>query len=98
MAPWRRPPMLHGRLPPPPGRRNPPPLDCCDNGAAARQQRSPVTATMLMSAIDIGVLFIGWEDREGDNGSGVAAEDDDDTDTEAGGYAHNFLEVVLCRL
>ncbi len=82
---WRRPPMLHGRLPPPPGRRNPPPLDCCDNGAAARQQRSPVTATMSMPAIGIGVLFIGWEDREGDNGSGVAAEDDDDTEGVLGG-------------
>jgi hypothetical protein len=33
------------------------------------------------------MLFIGWEDREGDDGSGVATEDDDDTDAEAGGYA-----------
>ncbi len=37
--------------------------------------------------IDIGALFIGREDREGDDGSGVAMEDDDDTDAEAGGYA-----------
>jgi hypothetical protein len=38
-----------------------------------------------MPGIDIGALFIGQEDREGDNGSGVAMEDDDDTDVEAGG-------------
>ena len=38
-----------------------------------------------MPAIDIGTLFIGREDREGDDGSGVATEDDDDTDAEAGG-------------
>jgi len=37
-----------------------------------------------MPGIDIGALFIGWEDREGDDGSGVAMEDDDDTDVEAG--------------
>ena len=41
--------------------------------------------TMSMPGIDIGALFIGWEDREGDNDSGVATEDDDDTDVEAGG-------------
>ena len=46
----------------------------------------------------IGALFIGREDQEGDNGSGVATEDDDDTDAEAGGYVCNFLEVVLRRL
>jgi hypothetical protein len=52
-----------------------------------------------MPSIDhIGALFIGREDREGDDGSGVATEDDDDTDTEAGGYACDFLEGVLRRL
>jgi len=51
-----------------------------------------------MPAIHIGALSIGREDREGNNGSGVATEDDDDTDAEAGGYARNFLEVVLRRL
>jgi hypothetical protein len=51
-----------------------------------------------MPVIDIGALFIGREDREGDNGSGVAMEDDDDTDAEAGGYARNFLEVIPRRL
>ena len=51
-----------------------------------------------MPAIYIGTLFIGREDWEGDDGSGVATEDDDDTDAEVGGYACNFLEVVLCRL
>jgi hypothetical protein len=39
-----------------------------------------------MPEIDIGALFIGREDREGDNGSGITTEDDDDTDAEAGGY------------
>ena len=48
-----------------------------------------------MPAININALFIGREDREGDDGSGVTMEDDDDTDAEAGGYARNFLEVVL---
>jgi hypothetical protein len=51
-----------------------------------------------MPAIDIGALFIGREDQEGDDGSGIATEDDDDTEVEAGGYAHDFLEVVLRRL
>ena len=37
-----------------------------------------------MPAIDIGTLFIGREDREGDDGSGVATEDDEDADAEAG--------------
>jgi hypothetical protein len=43
-------------------------------------------------------LFIGREDWEGDDGSGIVTEDDDDTDVEAGGYAHDFLEVVLRQL
>ena len=51
-----------------------------------------------MPVIDIGALFIGREDWEGNNGSSVATEEDDDTDAEAGGYAHNFLEVILCQL
>jgi hypothetical protein len=51
-----------------------------------------------MPVIDIGALFIGREDQEGDDGSGIATEDDDDTDVEAGGYARDFLEVVLRRL
>ena len=42
---------------------------------------------MLMPVIDIIALFIGREDREGDDGSDVATEDDDDTVAEAGGYA-----------
>jgi hypothetical protein len=48
--------------------------------------------------INIDELFIGREDWEGDDGSIVATEDDDDTDAEAGGYAHNFFEVILRRL
>ncbi len=47
-------------------------------GAAARRRWSPATATTAMPAIDIGALFIGREDREGDNGSGIATEDDED--------------------
>ena len=94
----RRPPAPPGRLPPPPGGRDPPPLDRRDNGAAARRRRSPATATTSMPAIDIGALFIGREDWEGDDGSGIATEDDDNTDVEAGGYARDFLEVVLRRL
>ena len=93
-----QPPMLPGRLPPPPGGRDPPPLDRCNNGAAARRRRSLATAMTSMPAIDIGALFIGREDQEGDDGSGIATEDDDDTEVEAGGYAHDFLEVVLRRL
>ena len=51
--------------------------------------------------IDIGALFIGRKDWEGDDGSGVATEDDNDTDAEAGGgtsYARDFLVVILRRL
>ncbi len=56
-------------------------------GAAATAVGSTAIATMSMPVIDIGALFIGREDREGDDGSGVAAEDDGDTDAEAGEYA-----------
>ncbi len=52
-----------------------PPLDCRDDGATARWRRSPATATTSMPAIDIGALFIGWEDREGNDGSGVTMEE-----------------------
>jgi len=69
-----------GRLPPPPGRRDLPPLDRRNDGAAARRRRSPATTTTPMPGIDICTLFIGREDREGDDGSGIATEDDDDTD------------------
>jgi hypothetical protein len=51
-----------------------------------------------MPVINFRMLFIGWEDREGDDGSSVTMEDDNDTDAEAGGYARDFLEVVLRRL
>ena len=91
----RRPPTPPGRLPPPPGGRDPPSLDRCNIGAAARRRRSPATTTTSMPAIDIGALFIGREDREGEDGSGIVTEDEDDTNVEAGGYAHDFLEVVL---
>ncbi len=82
---WRRPPTPPGQLPPPPGGRDPPPLVRCNDGAKARGRQSPATATMSMPAIHIGALFIGREDQEGANGSGIATEDDDDTDAEAGG-------------
>ena len=51
-----------------------------------------------MHVINIGVLFIGREVWEGNDGSGIATEDDDETDAETGGYARNFLEVILCQL
>ncbi len=38
-----------------------------------------------MPAIDIGALFIGREDREGEDGSSIVTEDEDDTNVEAGG-------------
>ena len=57
-----------------------------------------MTATTSMHAINIGTLFIGREDWEGEDGSGVATEDDDYTNAETGGYTRNFLEVVLRRL
>ena len=37
-------------------------------------------------------------DRDGDDGSGVPTEDDDDTNAEVGGYPCDFLEVILRRL
>ena len=48
-----------------------------------------------MPVIDIGALFIGRVGRDGDDGSGVLTEDDNDTNVEAGGYACDFLEVIL---
>jgi hypothetical protein len=54
-------------------------------GAAATAVGSMAIATMSMPVFDIGALFIGREDREGDDGSGVATEDEEDTDAEAGG-------------
>jgi hypothetical protein len=61
----------------------------------AQQRLSPATTTTSMPAIDIGALFIGREDWEGNNSSGVTKEDDDETDAEAGGCSRDFLEVVL---
>ena len=86
----RRPPTPPGQLPPPPGGWDPPPLDRRNDGAKARRWRSPATAMTSMPAIHIDALFIGREDREGNDGSGVTTEDDDNTDAEAGGYARNF--------
>ena len=43
-------------------------------------------------------LFIGWKEPEGNDGSGVATEDDKDADAEAGEYTRDFLEVALSRL
>ena len=57
-----------------------------------------MTATASMPAIHIDALLIGQEDQEGDDGSGVATEDDDDADMEAGEYARDILEVVLRQL
>ena len=51
-----------------------------------------------MPAINIDALFIGEEDWEGNDGSSVATEDEDNTDMEVGGYAHDFLEVILLQL
>jgi hypothetical protein len=44
------------------------------------------------------MLFIGQEERESDDGSGVATEDDDGADAEAGENARDFLEVTLSQL
>ncbi len=65
---------------------------------AVRRRWSPATMTTSMPLINIGALFIGREDWEGNNGSSVVAEDDDNADAEAGEYARDFLEVVLHRL
>ena len=66
--------------------------------AAAVAAESLMTATMLMPTIYVGALFIGREEREGDDGNGVATEDNGAAKAEAGEYAHNFLEVALSRL
>ena len=60
--------------------------------------QSLATMTTPMPAINIGTLFSRQEDQEGNDGSGVVTEDDDGTDLEGGGYARDFLEVVLRRL
>jgi hypothetical protein len=84
---WRRPPSPPGRVPPPPGGRDPPPLDRRDDGGRrCNGSGEYAIAMMSMPVIDIGALFIGREDREGDDDSGVMTEDDNDTDAEAGGY------------
>jgi hypothetical protein len=44
-----------------------------------------------MPAIDIGALFIGRGDQEGNNGSGVVMEYDDDIDAKTGGVRAPFL-------
>ena len=44
-----------------------------------------------MHVINIGVLFIGREVWEGNDGSGVVTEDDNDTDAKAGGVHAHFL-------
>jgi hypothetical protein len=56
-------------------------------GAAVTAVGCTAIATMLMPVIDIGTLFICQEDWGGNDGSGIATEDDDDTYAEAGGYA-----------
>ena len=91
-----RPPTLPGQPCPPPGRQDPPQqLNCCDDGTAARWRRSPVTTTMSMPAIDIGALFIGWEDWEGNDRSGIVTEDDDDTNPEWRLSSADFGKGVL---
>ncbi len=50
-----------------------------------------------MLAIDVGTLSIGREGREGDEGSGIATEDNDGADAEAGEYVRDFLEVALSQ-
>jgi hypothetical protein len=62
--------------------------------AAAAAAGSPVIATTSMPAIDVGALFIGREEREGNNGSGVTTEDDDDADAKVVEYARDYLEVA----
>ena len=82
-----RPPAPPGRLPPPPGGREPPPLNRRnDVGRRSDGSGEYAIATMSMPMIDIGALFIGREEWEGDDGSDVATEDDDNTNAEAGGY------------
>ena len=44
-----------------------------------------------MHVINIGVLFIGREVWEGNDGSGVVTEDDNNTDAKAGGVHAQFL-------
>ncbi len=53
-------------------------------GTGVRGRWSPATAMTSVPSIDIGALFIGREDREGNDGSGVVTEDDDNADAEAG--------------
>ena len=51
-------------------------------------------ATTSMPAIDAGALFIGREEQEGNDGSGVTMEDDADADAEAVEYVREYLEVA----
>ena len=66
--------------------------------ATAAAAGSPAIAPTLMPVINVGELFIGREEKEGNDGSGIATEDNDDADAEVGEYARDYLEVALSRL
>ena len=59
--------------------------------AAAAAAGSPATMMTSMPAINIEALFIGREERGGDNNSCVATEDDDNDANTSGGVRVQFL-------
>jgi len=63
--------------------------------AAGAARGSLAIATTLMPAMDVGTLFNEREEREGNGGSGVVTEDNDDANAEVGEYAHDFLLIAL---
>ena len=65
---------------------------------AAAAVGSPAIATMSMPVVNVGELFIGWEEQEGDDGSSIMTEEDNDVNAEAREYARDYLEIALSQL
>ena len=84
----RRPSAPPGQLTPLPGGRDPPPLDPRESGGRRSDGSGEYGYRDNVDAFDRHRHVVHWaEDREGDVGSSVVTEDEDDTDAEAGGYA-----------
>ena len=83
----RRPPTPPGQLTPLPGGRDPPQLDPRERGGRRGDGGGEYRYRDNVDAFDRHRHVVHWaEDREGDVGSSVVTEDDNDTDAEAGGY------------
>ena len=93
------PPTPPGQCPSPPGRGDPSLLDCRNDSGLCSDSDGESGNHADINAHDQRQHVLHWgEEREGNDGSGVATEDNDDTDAEAGEYACDFLDVTLSQL